>query len=85
MKTGFEVEWCETITTYPDGSMDIDRIPWLKRDFPTYEAAVAFAQDRLPHDCFSSVRITPFEMVLVEPRYRAVHKEYTGDSEHIEQ
>lgn len=85
MMSGFEVEWCENVPTFPDGSSDIDAIDWLRRDFSKQDEAVAFAKDRLPFDGFGSVRVTPFEMEEIEPGACAYHREYTGDSEHIEE
>ncbi len=84
LTSGFEVEWAENIPTLPDGSIDIDRVQYLRRDFTDHDAALAFAEEALKRDGFGSVRVTPFDFEPYFPGCRTGHREYTADSEHVE-
>lgn len=76
LMAGFEVEWCKDVPKIPGtNDSDMDRADWRTQDF---------AKDRLPHDYFGSVRVTPFEMEEYEPGCGAYHKVYTADSTHVE-
>lgn len=82
--SGFEVEWCSKLPLFADGSCDIDHATYLTQDFATEPEAIAYAREVLPKDCFGVVRVTPFEMQEIEPGIRAYRREFTADSEHIE-
>jgi hypothetical protein len=84
IKSGWEVEWCAGVPKFADGSCDMDNADFRISDFATHGEAVAFAKQMLPKDAFGSVRVTPFELQEIEPGVRAYHREFTADSEHIE-
>ena len=83
---GYEVEWCKGVPVDPEsGDADLDAADMHIRDFLTLEQARKFAKEKLSEDWFGSVRITPFELVPFEPGYPGLTREYTGESEYIDE
>jgi DNA-binding helix-hairpin-helix protein with protein kinase domain len=75
---GFEVEWCVELPREADGSVDIDRAKYAKRDFATKRAAMDYTKVALALDQFGSVRVHEFEIVRDEYT-REFEREYVGN------
>jgi len=85
LQNGFEVEWCSSIPVNEEtGERELDEAVYEYRDFETVDSARTYALEVLPKDCFGSVRVTRFEMALVEPGYKAMTREYIGEPEYID-
>ena len=89
--TGYEVEWCCDLPTYPDdpNTIDTDNAKYVRRDFRTKEDAYAYAKKVFPKDKGGAVRITPFllERLVDEHPFHIEHNchvEYTADSDYYE-
>jgi hypothetical protein len=85
--SGWEVEWCVEMPTYPDDptTCDPDNAKYRSRYFRTREEADAFAREVYPQCVLGSVAITPF---VIEPEsdewpFGAI-REYTADSDYYE-
>lgn len=85
IKHGWEVEWCPSVRTFEDGSMDPSSVEYHSKDFADKAKAEAFSKTKLAVDVFGSVRITEFRREPISPEYPwHTHKEYVSDPFYVE-
>lgn len=85
IERGFEVEWCEKVRLFDDGSFDHDSAEYSCKDFVSEKDAREFAKSKTELDIFGSVRVTAFTLErLHEDNAWHKHKEYSADSFYID-
>lgn len=84
-ESGWEVEWLSKYAHNEFGDVEPDECTYEYRYFRTKSAAVRFAKKILPQSPQGMVRVTPFRIEPLSDEWPyGRSKEYTGDSEYIE-